>query len=247
MRLAAAQTCSVPGDVAANAAGHLEACRVAAEHGAALVLFPELSLSGYEPGLVRQCVLDPDSPVLAPMRRLARERGLAIVAGAPVPAEDGHGVAIGAIVLQPDGGTSLYRKHFLHPGEEAFAAAGSRLAHVQPLAGFQAGLAICADTTHEAHPAAARAQGADLYLAGVFWTPGGYDVDAAMIESYARTHRMGCLVANHGGPSGGFPAGGRSAFWAPGGALVGTAPDQGSALLLAEERDGAWTCRTVGL
>jgi predicted amidohydrolase len=240
MRIAAAQTLSQSADLAANVAVHVHACATAAAHGAGLVVFPELSLSGYELRLLRDCVLTPDHPVLDPLRQAAVQHGMLIVAGAPVPSEDGRGISIGAITLLPDGSAGLYRKRFLHQGEQPFAVAGSELAHVQRAGAFQAALAICADTTHEEHPAAAQAGGADLYLAGVLWTPGGYDVDAAMMERYARTYGLACLVANHAGPSGGFPSAGRSAFWAPGGRLLATAPDQGGALVLAGFADGVW-------
>lgn len=247
MRIAAAQTLSQPAALEANVAVHVAACGTAADHGAGLVVFPELSLSGYELRLLRDCVLEPDSPVLQPLRRVAAQRDLLVVAGAPVPSEDGQGVSIGAIVFLPNGSTAVYRKHFLHQGEQAFAVPGSAPANVQHVGRFAAALAICADTTHEEHPAAARAGGADLYLAGVLWTPGGYDVDAGMIQRYARTYGLACLVANHAGPSGGYPSAGQSGFWAPGGTRVAAAPGQGSALLLAEPVGGTWDCALVAL
>jgi predicted amidohydrolase len=50
MRIGAAQLRPVAGDVASNLAKHLELIDVAAALGADLVYFPELSLTGYEPG-----------------------------------------------------------------------------------------------------------------------------------------------------------------------------------------------------
>jgi len=247
MRIAAAQTVSRPGDPAANCAVHRNACGAAADLGASVVVFPELSLTGYELPHLRAWVLDPGSPLLDPLRDVARQRGMLIVAGAPVSAEDGPGASIASIAFLPDGQTRVYRKHFLHAGEAAHAVPGSAISHLQPIGAFEAALAICADTTHEEHPAAAHARGASLYLASVLWTPGGYDVDAEMIKGYAARYQFAALVSNHGGPSGGFPSAGRSAFWEPGGRLLGAAPEQGSALLLAEHLDGRWRCETVTL
>ena len=51
LTLAAAQTISIPGDVAANIQRHLAMMRAAAEQGVQLLVFPELSLTGYEPFL----------------------------------------------------------------------------------------------------------------------------------------------------------------------------------------------------
>lgn len=49
--LVAAQCAVQAGDLAANLALHLDFMRRAAEQGARLIVFPELSLSGYEPAL----------------------------------------------------------------------------------------------------------------------------------------------------------------------------------------------------
>ena len=46
--LAAAQTVPVRGDVEANLAQHVRLVRVAAEEKAQVLVFPELSLTGYE-------------------------------------------------------------------------------------------------------------------------------------------------------------------------------------------------------
>ena len=47
MRVAAAQIECRPGDIAANLEAHLVALRAAQGEGAALVVFPELSLTDY--------------------------------------------------------------------------------------------------------------------------------------------------------------------------------------------------------
>jgi predicted amidohydrolase len=46
--IAAAQTTAVPGDVAANLSQHLQLARAAAKACARVLLFPRLSLTGYE-------------------------------------------------------------------------------------------------------------------------------------------------------------------------------------------------------
>ena len=47
-KIAVAQTCPVPGDVSANVDEHVRLARLAATEGAQVVVFPELSLIGYE-------------------------------------------------------------------------------------------------------------------------------------------------------------------------------------------------------
>ncbi|MGS5089918.1 carbon-nitrogen hydrolase family protein [Hydrogenophaga sp. A37] len=247
LRIAAAQSSSVPGDVRENLRRHMPFVRAAAAEGVSLLLFPELSLTGYEPPLLPHHLLSPDGPVLAPMRELARRHRMTVIVGAPVRPIAGSKPAIGAICLYPDGSGATYRKRFLHTGEEAFASPGDVDTHCMDLTTERVSLAICADTVHAEHPRWAREAGATVYVAGVLWSRAGYAADAALMQAHAAEHGMAALVANHSSPTGGYASAGMSAFWKPGGALAITAPPTGDHLVVAELRHGAWsgTCMEV--
>lgn len=245
--LGAAQSISVPGDVPGNVQTHLSMALAAARQGVQLLVFPELSLTGYEPSLVANHVLDAGDAVLAPLRDVARTTGMALVVGAPVaaftPLQAGakdERPAIGAWLFEANGSATLYLKRYLHPGEEQFASAGTQDCLVRPLAGVPTALAICADTTHPEHALAARHGGAALYACGSVISEGGYERDAAQLQGYAADLDMAVLMANHGGPTGGYLCAGRSAFWAPGGEQVIAAPGPGACLVIASRQGGAW-------
>jgi predicted amidohydrolase len=239
--IAAAQSISAPDEVQANVQAHLAMVHGAARHGVQQLVFPELSLTGYEPALVADLVIDASDAVLAPLREAARATGMALVVGAPVaPVVPGGKPAIGAWVLGADGSAALYRKRYLHPGEEAFASAGSEDFHVRPLAGQPTALAVCADTTHPEHALAARDGGAALYACGSVISEGGYAKDSAQLQGYAADLGMAVLMANHGAPTGGYTCAGRSAFWAPGGEEIISAPGAGACLVIASRAGGAW-------
>jgi predicted amidohydrolase len=247
MRIAAAQSISKPGEISANVEVHVALCRAAAERGVEFIIFPELSLSGYEPCLVARCKLAPADGRLEPLRALAAKTNMVIAVGAPVTSEDNRGLSIGCVTFFPDRSTAIYRKHFLHLGEERFAVAGSSMVQCHRAAGTAVALAICADTAQEEHVVAAKELQAEIYAAGVFWTPGGYANDAAMMRRYATAHGLAVLVANHGGPSRDMAAGGRSAFWAPGGELLGCAREHGQALVIATQVAENWSVETVAI
>jgi predicted amidohydrolase len=245
-RIAAAQSISVPGQVPANVQAHLAMVRAAAQQGVQLLVFPELSLTGYEPVLVADLVLGADDAVLAPLREAARATGMALVVGAPAAAVvPGGKPAIGAWVFEADGSAALYRKRYLHPGEEQFASAGTEDVHVRPLAGQPTALAVCADTTHPEHARAARGVGASLYACGSVISEAGYPQDSAQLQGYAADLGLAVLMANHGAPTGGYTCAGRSAFWAPGGELVAAAPGAGACLVIASRRGDAWQGQVV--
>ena len=228
---------------------HLAFVRVAAQQGVQLLVFPELSLTGYELLQLAAHVLDADAAALAPLRQAARDHGVTLVVGAPVAAaRAGDLPCIGAWVLHADGTTTLYRKRHLHGSETQFASAGEEDALVLPLAGIATGLAICADATHPAHAHAAAGAGAALYASGALISENGYGPESAQLQGYAREHAMAVLLANHGGPSGGYTSAGRSAFWAPDGRQVVAAPGPGQCLVVATRAaDGNWSGRVVPL
>jgi predicted amidohydrolase len=231
--IAAAQSTSVPLDVAANVQNHLRFVEAAAQHGVQWLVFPELSLTGYELAAMPGLVLQPEHALLAPLREAARRTGMAITVGAPV--DSGSALPfIGAITLRPDGQHSVYAKHHLHGSETRFAAAGSAPVGLQEWGGQQIASAICADTNHPCHAAQAAAEGARIYAAGILTSANGYVAEAPLWAGYAREHAMTVVIANHGGPSGGYVPSGRSGIWGPDGALIAEAAGTGDWLVVAQ-------------
>lgn len=242
--IAAAQSFSVAGDLAANIARHLRFMAVAAEQGVELLVFPELSLTGYEGQMAADLAIDPQDPVLQPLRDCARELGLVAVVGIPIRLNDSPKVLISALTLGRDGSLEVYCKEHLHSGEELFyapGAGGSTLC----IGSDTVALAVCADFSHARHAAAAAGVGADLYAAGVLIGEKGYGVDSAILQGYAQSHSMAVLMANHAGLTGGWQSAGRSAVWSEKGALVIAAPGPGELLVVARREAGEWQGRVA--
>ena len=246
LTLAAAQYSCVAGDLPANIARHLAFMDQAAAHGVDLLVFPELSLTGYEPRLAPSLALVPDDSVLQPLRERARQLGMDTVVGAPMRLPDSPNVLIAALTLHGDGRQSLYFKQHLHPGEEQVFSPGHGGAALG-YAGRQVALAVCADFAQPDHVAAAAAAGAQVYAASVLISEGGYAHDSQLLQGYAREHPIGILLANHGGPSGGWACAGRSALWTPGGALLVAAQGAGDCLVIARSAAAGWQGQVVEL
>lgn len=81
---AAAQCAVRAGDISANLKLHMEFMQHARKEGVGLLLFPELSLTGYEPTLAEALAQDIDSPLLSPLRDLALEASMTTVVGLPL-------------------------------------------------------------------------------------------------------------------------------------------------------------------
>jgi predicted amidohydrolase len=210
--------------------------QTAAARGVQLLVFPELSLTGYEPALAAGLAIAPEDALLEPLRERAQALRLTAVVGMPIRVAPGAGVLIGALVLGADGSLAVYTKQHLHPGEEVAFVAGQGGAALE-WGDERIALAVCADFSHASHPRQAAEAGANVYAAGVLISEGGYATDSALLQGYAAEHRMLVLMANHGGPSGGWACAGRSAIWSADGSLLAAAPGMGDALVIAR-RDG---------
>ena len=157
LRVALAQINPTVGDIAGNARKIAEQTAAARDEGAALVVFPELTLTGYPPEdlLLKTAFLEEAS---AALEGLAREtRDIVAVVGFPEAAED---VYNSAAVLADGEVAALYRKMYLPNygvfDEQRYFQSGSEAA-IFELNGVPIGLSICEDIWEPGPPAMAEA------------------------------------------------------------------------------------------
>jgi predicted amidohydrolase len=227
LSIAVAQPLCVPYDVAANAVTHAAAVRAA---GAQVVVFPELSLTGYE---LDAPAVTPSDPRLEPLAEAcAGADGLAL-AGAPVPGGAGRPhiamLAFGAAAI-----TVAYRKMWLAPAEEARFAPGDKPA-VLDTGGWRIGLAIGQDISVRQHQSDTAALGIDVYAAATLMFPDEAVTQDDHARRIAASHQVWVAVASFAGTTGGGCArwAGGSGIWAPPGAALAQAGASPGALARA--------------
>jgi len=248
--LAAAQTLPVRGDVAANLAEHVRLARVAAEAGACVLVFPELSLTGYELELAEPLAFSERDPRLGPLLECASTLEMTLVVGAPVRL--GARLHVGAFIVGPERAAALYTKRHLGafppsasphgvvpPPEASVFEPGDRDPLV-PLGDERAAVAVCADTGRASHPERAAARGARTYLASTFVIPADFETDVERLRSHAVKHAMAVVFSNYGGPSGGLPSAGGSAIWSESGARLVQLDERGAGVAVAVEGEAGW-------
>lgn len=237
--IAAAQTGCLAGNIELNLSRHAQVVELAAAEGVALLIFPELSLTGYEPQLARNLGITLQDPRLEKLRVLAKTHNMTIVCGAPLCCNDGDALYIGAIVFSPDGTLYSYTKQHLHGGEDLVFTPGQGGPQLS-LRGKNLGLAICADISEPGHPQHAAEQGADIYAAGVLISQASYAKESAMMQGYAEKHQMTIIMANHCAPTGGWLPAGKSAIWSATGEEIVAAPASQDALAIARQTAEGW-------
>ncbi len=244
IHIAAAQCPSIAGDIERNIQLHLQMVEAAVEQGIELLVFPELSLTGYEPAFAERCKLQPTDGRLAPFRQLANRHQITLVLGAPIDTGESR-PALGSIVFSPYGVSTYYKQH-LHPGEEQFFQPGqaSRPIKVKDL---PVALAICADSSHPEHVQAAVDAHAHIYASSMMVSIEGFNNDSQQLQQYASQHQITVLMANHCAPTGGWKPAGRSTIWSPEGNVLCSADITEPALVIARQRALEWqgSVRTV--
>jgi NAD+ synthase (glutamine-hydrolysing) len=153
LRIALAQINPTVGDIRGNArlvAGNIARAR---EEGAGLIVFPELTLSGYPPEdlLLKTGFLDAAASALEELA--AQTHGIAAVVGFPQRAEDVYNAAA---VLADGEVAAVYRKVYLPNygvfDEQRYFQSGSEAAIVE-LNGVPVGITICEDIWEPGAPA----------------------------------------------------------------------------------------------
>lgn len=221
LKVAAAQPVCVAHDVHANAVAHAEVIRSAQ---ARIVVFPELSLTGYE---LDADAVSPRDAALLPIVDACAETGAVALVGAPV--EDATGESYIATLCVTDGGADVvYRKSFLGGDESTRFTPGSGSTAFD-VDGWRVGVGICRDTGIDEHIADTAALDVDAYVAGLVHRPDELDVQEKRAVRIARSCGAYVAIASFAGPTGGGydRTAGVSSIWAPDGtplARAGTEP-----------------------
>jgi NAD+ synthase (glutamine-hydrolysing) len=153
LRVALAQIDPTVGDIRGNVRKIAEQTSAAREQGAALVVFPELTISGYPPEdlLLKTSFLDQVGEALEELA--AQTRGIVALVGFPERADD---VYNSAAVLADGEVAAVYRKMYLPNygvfDEQRYFQSGSE-AGIFELNGIPIGMSICEDIWEPGPPA----------------------------------------------------------------------------------------------
>jgi predicted amidohydrolase len=234
IRVAVAQIYPRLGDVTANLELHRAAAERARAEGAAVLVFPELALTGYRlKDSVPDVALTRDDPLLGELAELSQ--GVALVAGFVEETREHHFFNVAGWFA---GGRLVYlhRKAYLPTygmfDEQRYFARGRRIRAFDSAHG-RAAILVCEDMLHPTAATIAALDGAEtIYVPSAspvrgVTTPGEVDANGRSWESYIQTiaRALGVFVvyANRVGVEDGHTFWGGSAIVAPDGAVLAKA------------------------
>ena len=229
MKICIAQTRAINGDIGQNIIHHKELAELAALRNAQIIIFPELSLTGYEPELANALATNKDDERFNELQQVSDEKN--IVIGAGIPVRSGKGLQIGMIIFRPLQSRQTYFKQYLHPDEELWFIKGPSQKVLEGVNDHIA-LAICYEISVSEHAEQAHENGAKIYIASVAKTVGGMEKAFDTLAVTAKKYSMVVLVSNCVGECEGKEAGGRSAIWNDKGTLLEQLNDKDEGIII---------------
>jgi predicted amidohydrolase len=231
MRICAAQSRPLNGDIRENISAHKLMIDLAVSNGADAVFFPELSLTGYEPRLANQLAVEPGDNRLAEFQTMSDANRITI--GVGVPIRSGAGICISLALFQPHRRPQLHSKQYLHPDEEPFFVAGQNIPTLS-VGADRIAPAICYEISIPNHAERAARDGAGIYVASVAKFVSGVDKALQRLSEIGRRYSMTVLMANCVGVCDGCDCAGKTSAWNNKGVLLGQLNGSDTGILILD-------------
>ena len=236
VRVAAVQMQPALLDVQQNLARVADWVRQAAAQGARLVVFPEVTLSGYAitPDEAQAAAMPIPGPATDVVSRACAEADTHVVVG--LLERDPEGTLFNASVLiGPRGLQAVYRKtHLPFLGIDRYLAAGDAFVPPVDTPAGRLGLLICYDLRFPEPIRVHALHGAQVIALSTAWPAAATLYPEFMARSRAAENRVTLIAANRVGEERGTRYLGRSLIVSPEGNVLAEAPPDREALLLAE-------------
>jgi predicted amidohydrolase len=240
MKLCVAQTRPVKGDIPANIERHIALIELA--RGADVILFPELSLTGYEPTLAKELAIEPDDSRLEQFQAISDSSAVTLGVGAPTRSTSGTRITM--FLFQPHKSRLTYSKRYLHLDEQPFFIPGQQIITLNVKRAVIAP-AICYELSVPEHSDNAARSGASVYMASVAKTAKGLDAAIPTLAGIARRYAMTVLMANSVGECDGCECAGKTSIWNDQASLVGQLNDRDEGVLTIDTDTGEVAGRTL--
>ncbi|MBU2899328.1 carbon-nitrogen hydrolase family protein [Vibrio hepatarius] len=218
------------GGFQSNLDHHLTHIEHSAFLGAQLIVFPELSLTGYELDIANENALKPSDRIFKDLSKASKNNDIIVIAGCPLATQSSK-PQIGAVICFPCGNIEFYSKQYLHDGEEQYCLPGEK-DYQFTIGEHKIALAVCADFSEPEHSKRAIKKAADVYIASALISPSGYQHDAEILSNIAFRHQIPTLLCNHISTTGGWETCGNNSIWDLNGKLIASSDNNQPGVLL---------------
>ena len=229
MKICLAQIKSKKGDIVSNITNHLKWINIAISKKADFIVFPELSLTGFEPELAKELATNQNDTRLDKFQQISNLNNISI--GVGLPTQSKYGIHISMIVFQPNKARQTYSKQKLHPDELPYFIEGNKQL-ILKIKNTKIALAICYESFQKEHIENACKQEATLYIVSVAKPKKGTDKAFAYYPKIAKKHTISVLMVNCIGFCDNFNSVGQSTIWNNKGNLVNKLNNKDEGILI---------------
>lgn len=221
LKIATAQFNAIAGNFGHNLKEIVNLLEQAAKENVRIVLFPELSVSGYDLYLVEEgrCSLNEKGDGLSYLLKACQRLNIFAVVGACI--ERSEGISNSAFVINDKGEIiGIYNKHFLDSSEKELFLLGEH-GFLFEVDGWTLSLAISYDSYYSEHAKTMALSGAQVYLIlGAFIKAGYNKIDSNYFSERALENQIYIVISNFIGEHSGMTFSGNSSIYAPDGVLL---------------------------
>lgn len=235
MKICIAQTAPIKGNILKNIENHKQLINLSIQNRSDIIVFPELSLTGYEPELAKELATTKDDKRFDNFQRISDLNK--IIIGVGLPTKNENGICISMLLFQPNKSRMTYSKEYLHPGEEEYFVSGTNLDPIT-FKNNKLAFAICYETSIPEHSEKAFKNGANVYIASVLNSINGVDKDINRISDIAKKYKMIAVMSNLVGKSGNYDCAGKSSVWNNEGELIGQLGNNDEGVLIFDTNTG---------
>lgn len=238
-----AQIKSIRQDYKQNIEKHMEYVKLAAQQKSKIIIFPEMSLTGYERELAGAQYFTKDDLRLECFKKASLDYNIIIVVGAPLLLDD-H-LYIASWIFIPTKEPQIYIKKYLHSGEELYFQSSTQYDPALKLSDGQFSFAICYDIERDEHIESVKNKKSNFYAASIFYTKNGIQSGLDRLQHISKENSLAVLMSNYVGECWGLDAGGCSSIWSHNGELIISADSYSECLVVAEKSDNVWKGKII--
>lgn len=218
MKIGVVQFEAIKGNIEGNIAKHVDWIKAAIKENVNLIVFPELSLTGYELELAEQLATNQNDPRFDILQEISNQNNIAICVGTPT--REASNIFLSMIIFQAHAERISYSKRFLYPTETSTFSPGTNPVTFK-IDNEIVAPAICYELSIPEHHQYAKDNQATIYIASVLNAVAKVDHDLRKLSAIAKTYHFTTFMANYVGKSGGYDCAGKSSVWNAEGKLVG--------------------------
>ncbi|WP_162415616.1 carbon-nitrogen hydrolase family protein [Cyclobacterium roseum] len=217
MKIALIQLKAEKGNVSHNIANHISWIERVVMHNPDLIIFPELSITGFEPTLAKELAFQESDKRFDVFQKYSDKMNCSISFGLPL--KKTQGIQIAMLIFQPKIPRTFYSKQWLHEDEIQYFTPGTSQT-ILSVNDTCIAPAICYESLNPSHLTNCLTLGTAIYLASVSKHDKGISEAYKYYSKIASLNSMPVLVVNSVGYCDNFMSAGQSAVWDSKGNLV---------------------------